>query len=379
MRQIFCLLLLTMNFCDPVKDIEPPPFYTFLFGVGQSSRVGIVSSDLGPAGRFSTMTEDGVSVAGAYTNIHSDAVAFYYNSKVYVLNRLNRDNLQILNPNLANLTENEFSLGARSNPHGIAFISETQAYISLYGEARILSVNPQAAQITASIDLSPYADADGIPEVSGLLLHDGRLYAAVQRLDRNNPTSIWPPADYSLLLEIDISTNVIVATYQTQATNPRGKLFLVTLSGEPHIVFAASGFSGSSFRLDGGVEAFNLNRKEFLPRFLYTEQIAAGDILNVVIKNDTVGYANVMFQDFSSAIQRFNPSTGEKNADLAFYPASTGFVSGMLLAPNGYLYVGDASFETPGVMIYNTNQNDARLLPSPVNIGLRPTDLIWIP
>lgn len=373
------LISLFLLGCGPVKDIELPPLYTLIIGSGQSQRVGVVSSDLGPAGRFSTITEDGLPIPGAYVNIHSDAEAFYYQNKIYILNKLNRDNLQIINPGIANLTEAEFSLGNKSNPQQIAFVNNERAFISLYSRSEILIVNPKIGQITGSIPLGQYADADGVVEVNGLYYYKGKLYVFLQRLDRNSSAAIWPPTDYSLILEIESDSGTVLAEYKTLATNPIGNPIFTNLFGEPHLVYACPGFQGYNFQLDGGVEAFNLNTKQIRNPFLIAETTVKGDILDVAIKNDTTGYINVQYQDFSSAIIKFNPSNGQIIQQLAFYPASGGYVSGMMLSPNGYLYIGDASFSAPGVMIYNTNQDDRKLFPTPVNIGLRPTGFVWIP
>ncbi len=374
MKKIYCILLFTLIFC---RDIQRPNIFTFFLGV-HTDVIGIVSSDLGPSGRFNIMTENGISNPSVYVNIHSDAVARYQDGKVYIINRLNRDNIQVLDPFLSYATTLEFSVGAGSNPHDFLKISESKAYVSLYNKSYILIVNPTLGVIIGQIDLSLYADSDGIPEMSNMILHENKVYLAIQRLNRNDTQYILPPTDYSLILEIDPSNDQIIANYKLQSTNP-STMKKMELFGDFHLVIATPAYLGFNFRIDGGIEAFNLRTKTFRSGFLYSEQIASGDILDFVIKNDTIGYANVMRQDFSVSIQKFNPSNGEKVSEIAFYPAQYGYVAGMLLTPKGYLFLGDASFSKPGIMIYNTNREDTKITAFPIDIGLRPTNLIYIP
>lgn len=374
MKTIYFLLFFTLTLC---KDIKRPDIFTFFLG-NQTDVIGIVSSDLGPAGRFSIMTEDGISNPSIYVNIHSDAVARYQDGKVYIINRLNRDNIQVLDPFLGYITTLEFSVGAGSNPHDFVKISETKAYVSLYARNYILIVNPTLGVITGQIDLSAYADSDGIPEMSNMILHENRVYLAIQRLNRNDTQYIFPPTDYSSILEIDPFSDIVVAEYKLQSKNP-SRMQKSELFGEPHLVIATPAYLGFNFRIDGGIEAFNLRTKTLREGFIYSEQTAGGDILDFVIKDNATAYANVMYQDFSVSIQKFNPNTGEKISELTFYPAQHGYVAGMLLTPRGYLCLGDASFSKPGIMIYDTNRGDAKITPLPVDIGLRPMDLIFIP
>ncbi len=220
---------------------------------------------------------------------------------------------------------------------------------------------------------------DGIPEMSGMYLDGGRLYVAVQRLDRNSALQTFPPTDYSSLIEIDAATGVILNEHRMQGKNPFSQLRSALIDGERHIYWTNPGLLGVNFAADGGVEAFNLERRSFRPGFLYSEALINADILDVVIRDPQTAYAIVEFADLSLALHRFNPSTGAFVSQLAFYPASAGFVSGLLMPGNGYLYAADASFSEPGIIIYDTNNNDRRLTPRPVSVGLRPIDLVYIP
>lgn len=365
------------------SDIERPDIATFLLPSG-GNRIGIVSSDFAGSGRFSTMTKDGIPLPG-YAPIHSDAIATYQNSRIYILNRLGRDSIQALNPAIGYFTDREFSTGEGSNPQDFIYVSENEAYISLYERDYLLIVNPLTGIEIGRIPLSAYAEStanpDGLPEAAAMFLEGNFLYVALQRLDRNSPEAgtVFPPTEKSILVEIDIRTRSIIQTYDFPATNPFGRFRRISYQGRPHIIIPAAGYLGFQSQLDGGLAAFDLQNRNFQPRLLYHEEVADGDILDVVIKNDETGYASILNADFSKSIQRFNPTTGQRLNELAFYPPQSGTVGGMLLTEDGLLYTGDASFENPGILIFDTNRSDQRLNAAPITSGLRPFQIIEVP
>ncbi len=374
-----CLLLLLMfgvAFILPTcKDIERPPLITALVSPG-SGRVGVVSSDFGSAGRFSALTPDGIALPG-YASIHSDAVARVQDNRIYIINRLNRDNIQVLDPQLAYLTIQEFSTGSGSNPQDIVIVNPGKAYVSLFNRTTVAILNPTTGLLSGSVSLAAWADSDGFPEMSGMHLEGDYLYVALERLDRNQ--SYLPPSLPSVLVEISVLTDVVTNVFTFQRPNPFGHLRRVVFQGQPHLIVSCPGRMGFISALDGGVEAFNLSTRAMRPGFLYKEETAGGDILDAVIKDDSTGYAIVLDAAFNKYLHRFDPATGTRQAVLAAYPAFAGTVAGLLLAPNGFLYVGDASFSSPGIRIYDSNRGDLPVVPLPVNVGLRPFDLVYIP
>ena len=385
MRPGFQTLALALSaFTFSCQEIKQPSFLSAILG-SSSSTVGVVTTDFGSSGRFTVINQEGFLLPGG-SAIHSDAVARYQDGLVYVINRLNRDNIQILNPSLGFLTLAEFSTGAGSNPHDFWKVSESKAYVTLFNRTNLLIVNPSLGIASGGIDLSSLADTfstsgipDGLPEMDSLFLEGNSLYVTLERLDRNDASGRLPPNNPSYLVEINIVTDTVAGVYTFQSRNPFSKLRRVILNGQPHLVVACPNRLGFISALDGGVEAFNLVTKAFRPGFLYAETTAGGDILDVEIKNDTTGYAVVLDAAFNKFVHRFDPSTGQLISVIAAFPTSAGTVAGLLLTPEGKLFAGDAGFSNPGVVIYDTNRGDTKLYPQPINVGLRPFDFIYIP
>lgn len=372
----------SLAFCNDIK--RPPIYALFLPGFSlNSERIGVVSTDYGSSGRFGTVNGDTFLFVQGLSGIHSDAIAKYIDGKVYIINRLNRDNIQILNPELGFLTELEFSVESGSNPQDFVKINSTKAYISRYNKSSLLIVDPSSGSKTGLIDFSGYCESssngsalDNLPEMNQMYLDSNQLYLQLQRLDRNDPSGYFSPNASSLLVEIDVNTDKVVSSYTFQSRNPISKIQKMDLFGSPHLVMAAPNKQGFLSQNDGGVEAFNLTTKTFRTGFLYSEIEAGGDILDVKIKNDTLGFAFVLDSGFNKYIHSFNPSTGRKISTIAYFPSSYGNISGLALSKSGKLYTGESTFSKPGIAIYDTEKNNQRLNPTVIEAGLRPFDII---
>jgi len=379
---IFILLLLI----NCKNDIQRPSILSLFFPVNgvESEKLGVVSSDFSSGGRFNIIDTASLLPLPSLSNIHSDAVLRYANGKVYIINRLNRDSILVLDPSLAFFPQQEFSVEQGSNPQDITYINSSKAYISLYNRKYIIVVNPSSGVILNRIDLSAYSEAsssgstgiDGFPEMSRMALYNSILYLQLQRLDRNHPSGFPFPGNDSYLLRIDTVSDQILGVIKTPARNPFGKMQIVNIGQDPHLIVCLPGKLGYLSELDGGIAAYNLVKGEFRESFLLLESEVGGDVLDMVLKSETEGYAYVLDNGFNKSIVRFNPSTGKKISTIATYTSSAGNISGLALSSSGKLFLGDSGLSTPGVSVYDTNQNPPVLLtPTPLSVGLKPFEL----
>jgi len=83
----------------------------------------------------------------------------------------------------------EYSVGAGSNPQDIAAVSSYRAYVARLNAADLADRAPDdRRQARQRWTLAPYADADGLPEVTWLAARGGEVYALLARLDGFRPT-----------------------------------------------------------------------------------------------------------------------------------------------------------------------------------------------
>jgi len=99
-----------------------------------------------------------------------------------------------------------------TNPHALIFLNAQKAYLLRYGQTTAWIVNPSAATEgqfkIGELDLSSYADADGIPEMDNGIIVDGILYITFHRMDRNNG---WVPGN-AYVAVFDTATDTEIDT-----------------------------------------------------------------------------------------------------------------------------------------------------------------------
>lgn len=379
------LFLILLVFQCSQLEIEKPSLFQFLFLSASPTSVGVVTSDFASGGRFKTFEPNSFTTFPTSIPIHSDAVGRYSNDRVFIVNRLNRDSIQVLNPQLGFFTEQEFSVGQGKNPQDIAVWND-KYFISLYNadELTIHSRTSGAKVGSVSfVSLKETFSTSGIPDSSveaSYMAQDGSsLFVLLQRLDRNDVSGYLPPNSDSYLVEVDMDLNQIRAVYTLPYRNPSSKIQKVILFGEPHLVFSCVGRVGFISQIDAGIIAFRLSTRQFHPERLYAEQVAGGDILSFQIKNEEFGYASVLDAGFNKTIQVFRPRTGEKLGTLLQIPGNIGIsLSGLLLTNEGKLLVGSTDFSRPGIYVFDTSIGNVLLNPIPSSVELTPFDIFQL-
>ncbi|MGE0085781.1 MAG: hypothetical protein AB7S75_15330 [Desulfococcaceae bacterium] len=100
-----------------------------------------------------------------------------------------------------------------SNPYGLYFVSSQKAYLLRYGKSKAWIVNPSATVASAfkigELDLSAYADDDGVPEMNSAVIANGKLFVTLQRLDQNNS---WLPSNTAYMAVFDTATDTEINT-----------------------------------------------------------------------------------------------------------------------------------------------------------------------
>jgi hypothetical protein len=156
--------------------------------------------------------------------VHSDALARSFGGRVYVVNRLDADNIQIIDPQQGYTTpaNAQVSVGNGTNPQDIAFVN-AKAYVSRLGRTAplLLILNPTTLATLGEVDLRSLLkpnDLDGTPEPSFMLVNNGLLYVALQHLDEL--ATLFPPLAPGKVAVIDPVTDSIVKVIQLPFMNP---------------------------------------------------------------------------------------------------------------------------------------------------------------
>jgi hypothetical protein len=299
----------------------------------------------------------------------SDPVPRTFAGGVYVINRSPGDNIQALDPGNGFATRWQCSTGNGSNPQDFALLDAGKAYVTLFAEPDLLVVNPSPSPdchdfLRSSIDLSAYADSDGVPEMDQMAIVDGILYVSLQRL--NN----FAPAAPGAIVAVDTATERVVNEFDLGAENPFGNTKGLTVRNGDLLVGEVGAFGTN----DGGVERIALPSGQS-KGFIVTEEALGGDINDFAVVSDRLAYALVALPDFSTSVVAFDPGSGAVTSTLL---AHGEFYSDIEVNDRGELYVVDRTFANPGLRVFRA-ADGTELTANPLRVGdLPPFQLVFL-
>lgn len=308
----------------------------------------------------------GVSAANNLASVHSDAVIEAGDRYVYVINRLGVDSIQVLDPRNNFAVAANYTTGDSSNPYDIEEISASKAYVSRYGMASVLIVNPTTGAQLGTIDLSAFADTDGKPEMAEMLAIGDKVFVIMQR------QANWSPTAPGLVAVIDSDTDTLVdadtATTGTQAItlNCYNPQFIEYLESTDNLYVSCSGDYFDTNK-PGGVDV--VNPDTYAVSTAITKTTLGGSPGDIAIVSSTRAYIVLSDANYVNSIWSFNPAAGALIGAAALYTAG-GYVPEIALDPFGYLLISDTSFTNPGVVFLNTTTDTVSA--GPISTGLPP-------
>ncbi len=307
-------------------------------------------------------------------SVHSDAIAREHEGLVYIVNRLYADNIQVLDPSDGFSTVRQFSVGPGTNPVDIAFVDATRAYVSRYETPWLLEVDATTGAVTDSIDLSVFADGDGLPEPAAMAVVGGRLFVSIQRIDRD---LYWTPVAPSWLAVIDTSTNALVDVdpgtpgmqgVELTATNPYTDLLLGDDGTTLYI-----GESGTWSALDGGIEAVDTATLTTLG-LVITESELGGNVEDFALPLDGRAHAVVSRTSPAESYCVAFDWDGGSLLETVWRPGGWSVPDVEVHPGSGQLFVADRTYAAPGVRVFDAATGVQ--LGGLLDVGLPPHDLL---
>lgn len=325
----------------------------------------------------------------------SDITVVAHGKYFYRIERYNADNIakyDITKPRVpiwqfSTMDSTDFQ---SSDPHDMVFASSVKAYVLRYGSTKAWIVNPSAtvqSQFRKGVlDLSHYADSDGIPEMQSGVIANGKLFIVLQRLDSDNG---WVPSNIPYLAVFDVKTNKEIDTGKGKGglkgiplpvRNPSAIRYC---KGNNRIYVQGSGsypgFGNPQYEYTGGIVAINPDtyaRKLIVDDGNRTKH-PYGAITGMAIVSKTKGYF-VGYKGWGNNIlYRFNPTTGKVLGKVGRGLANInipGFdSSGIKGDKNGMLWVCDAT--NARVVILNTKNNKVN---QRLKTGLNPQKVVFV-
>src|SRR5262245_7643010 len=295
--------------------------------------------------------------------VGNDAIARLFNGRVYVVNRLPVNSVQILDPQqgfTTPTTNGVLSVDSDSDPQDIAFVNANKAYVSRLASARLLIINPTTLTRLGELDLSSLAkpdDSDGSPGPAYMLVRSGLVYVELRHEVANGEVAV-----------IDATNDRIITVLQLHGKNPVSELqFSPTLNRI--LVSSVGDFTVN----DGGIDAINPDTNTVDPDFVVKEANMRGDITAFVLVSRTKGFAVVRDMSSANSLVTFNPSTGQRlRSDSVVGPLPVPVPHVAINSHNEvYLAVADTQTLTPGLRIFDAI-TDREITTTPLNVGSLP-------
>jgi len=135
--------------------------------------------------------------------IGRDVVLRFARGTLHAVSRA-EGSISAINPDSWTVTRT-YQLGPASQPEDIAVVSAEVAYVTRAAATHLLRLDLSSGAATEVVDLSGFADPDGVPDLGMMAAFDGRLFVQVRRL-----ASGLAPVPPALLAVVDVATEELV-------------------------------------------------------------------------------------------------------------------------------------------------------------------------
>lgn len=264
-----------------------------------------------------------------------------------------------------------------SNPYDMIFVNEAKAYVLRYGSTKAWIVNPSATREEdfkiGELDLSAYADGDGVPEMSAGVVVKGRLYIVLQRLENYVPVNDAYVAVFDVNSDLEVDANIAgdnLLGIPLQVKNPGSIIHEATSNS----LFVQGVGSYSPTEYTGGIEKINITSLE--ATLIYDDADVSdsgyGKVSSLAVISDSVIYF-VGYNGFSdNTLYKFDLS-GNKITETGVVSLIHGQISSLSVDTSGLLWVSDSANATVRIIDPETDTETDALY-----TNLNPDKIVFI-
>lgn len=236
------------------------------------------------------------------------------------------------------------------NPHDADFDAAGRLWVARY-EKPTIGIIAADGSFAGTVDLSMYADADGLPEVEAIRVVGDRVHAVLELLDRCNG---YKPSANGAIVSIDAETRTVAGLVDLGGKNPFGRMKPVPW--DPTGDTVAIALPGDFFAIDEGNAAVQvkLSTGEVAP--IAFEAVLDGSIAEVALAAPDEGYAIVagVEPQNPTRLVAFDPRTGAPSATLL--DTRAGGAEGNydytgLAVVGAHVLVGDRAYGAPAIHV----------------------------
>lgn len=362
--------LLTVAACGETSDSLPDPF------VANGPHLIVTTTDFS-TGAISLAAVDDRRVAPDVALGSTDAIPFFHDRFVYVVNRFNHDYIDVLDPqsDFASVSQHPVVAphAASANPQSVAFCPDGTGVVPLFEAPTVqffdFNLDP-AGSLLASADLSVFAVADEQdhnPDLSLAIAHGDEVLVSAQRLDRTGFP--WTPKGDEVLIRIDCTSRSVVGTEITLLGNGAKQ-------HRPDPIDPAD----SVLILTSGIERVNLTTGDVSwavdASLFAAADLGRLDLQSFALHGDETAYVAAYNDDFQVDIWRV-ALDGAQTLDLVIGGLSS--VDKTLEVIGDELWAGDTTPGHAGLRVFDLTVSPPQLAAGPLSTGLAPYSMILMP
>lgn len=318
-------------------------------GIMLGSRLVVLESDLRATSGLGTISPDGCLTevfglaldAGASLAVSAGRV-FAIDRRAGVVHEVDPDGLRIVRTFRAALPGE-----GRSNPQDAAVDAEGRVWVTRFDHPTLAIFSAGGAG--AAVDLSAYAGADGLPEMSPIHIAGGRAHVALQRLDSRSTTAIYPPTGPGLVLSIATHDPADIREIPLIGRNPFNRF--APAAHDPSLLVIATPGSFDAVSPEDGIDLVDTTAG--VARRLIDEPALGGSATEALLAAPDEGYATVAGPEPGvnpTRVVAFDPVSGKVTRTLA---RAEGYHHWGLALAGDRLVVGDRTPGAAGFLIFD--------------------------
>ncbi len=266
-------------------------------------------------------------------------------------------------------------MGEGTNAQDIHVIEGNLGIVSCWDVPWLYKVDLFTGEILDTLDLSPLADADGLPEAS-LMTRDGNhLFVQIQRLDRNGSYVPVPPSYLAVidieafeLIDVDPGTPGLQGIVLTGLA-PSFRMHVESDMRRLYVCTPGVHFDGT-----GGIDEIDLDALTSLG-YVISESSVSGNIGGFAMVSPEKGYVvfhtDVIPSTHLVPFSRINGTVGAQIYQILEYE-----MDHLAFDPEtAQLFIPDPTSLSQGLHVFDT-VTDEQLNDTPIEVGLAPLDLV---
>ncbi len=236
------------------------------------------------------------------------------------------------------------------NAHDVDRDANGSLWVARYEKPTLGIVRPDGG-FDGVVDLSMFADADGLPEAEAIRVVGDHVFVALELLDRCNA---YVPTGNGIVVGIDVATRAVQTQIDLGGRNPFGRMKPVPWDPTGSAVVIA--LPGLFSAIEPGNAAVLVDLQKGEVTTIAQESVFGGSVAEVVLAAPDEGYAIVAGteQENPTAVVAFDPSTGIPKATLLDSRTADGkgnYNHSGLAIVGAHLLVGDRAYGATAIHV----------------------------